>query len=407
MKTCTLVVLYALLASNSVFAADEIHWTFTGQTSVTFDWRGTNTENTIRYGTAPGTYGNAVTAVTPIPLPTSSSGPFWEADITGLQENTLYYYSIANGSEHTFRTPPLLGESDFIVYAVGDIGSTNNEAYVNEVNKIIGDAFGNGFPDFALLVGDLTYGDTDGVVDTDQAFNDVMVWSQDTAYMPAWGNHEWDSSTLILDQNNNYEGRFALPHSMTSPGATRAVNSSPGEDWYWFDYGNVRFIAYPEPYSGARADWNTKANALMAAAQADPQITFIVTFGHSPAYSSSTPGNSILKGYLDGLGLLFSKYVLNLSGHHHNYERSAPSQTFGVTHIVVGMGGASPDKFDTPQPSWSVYRAIQPAALKLHFTKTAIEGELICAPASVACIDSGAVKDSFIIGNSNSSSIQP
>ena len=75
MNTRILIVLYALLASSAVFAAvDEIHWTFTGQTYVTFDWRGP--ENSIRYRTASGTYGAPVIAATPNPIPTSSSGPF-------------------------------------------------------------------------------------------------------------------------------------------------------------------------------------------------------------------------------------------------------------------------------------------------------------------------------------------
>ena len=44
------------LGSGPLLAADEIHWTIIGQTAVTFDWRGTSAENTIRYGIAPGVY---------------------------------------------------------------------------------------------------------------------------------------------------------------------------------------------------------------------------------------------------------------------------------------------------------------------------------------------------------------
>jgi hypothetical protein len=46
-----------------------------------------------------------------------------------------------------------------------------------------------------------------------------------------------------------------------------------GEDWYYFDYGKTRFIAHPEPYSGAWADWNTKAKVLMDATGSDPTAT--------------------------------------------------------------------------------------------------------------------------------------
>src|SRR6266498_3510279 len=53
--------------------ADEVHYTFTGPTSVAFDWRGSATD--IRYGTTT-SYGSTATSHTPSPLPFSSGGPF-------------------------------------------------------------------------------------------------------------------------------------------------------------------------------------------------------------------------------------------------------------------------------------------------------------------------------------------
>src|SRR5437773_1487176 len=82
---------HVALAPAAAFAADEIHWTLTSQTSVTFDWRGS--ESSIRYGLT-SAYGSTANAHTPSPLPFSSTGPFWEAPITGLQENTVYHYAI-------------------------------------------------------------------------------------------------------------------------------------------------------------------------------------------------------------------------------------------------------------------------------------------------------------------------
>src|SRR4029079_1275589 len=100
-------------------------------------------------------------------------------------------------------------------------------------------------PDLVLMLGDLTYGNAHGQSHVDQHFNDVMAWSQDVPYMPIWGNHEYDPG----DDFRNYKGRFDLPNPQTSPGAPSM--GCCGEDWYWFDYGNARFIAYPEPYTGA------------------------------------------------------------------------------------------------------------------------------------------------------------
>ncbi len=266
------VMQVTVLAGLSV---DGIHWTITGPTSVAFDWRGT--ESAIHYGTTTA-YDQTVTASTPSPVPFSSTGPYWEASLSGLQPNTVYHYTIGSGPDHTFRTPPPRGSSGFIVAAEGDIGDASGYSRMPAVQSLIAGAN----PAFVLMVGDLTYGNTNGQAVVDGHFNDVMVWSQDAAYMPVWGNHEWE--TPAADDLRNYKGRFALPNPQTSPNAPLA--GCCGEDWSWFDYGNVRFIAYPEPYASATwADWYPRAGVLMDEAQADPAIRFIVTspkFGCRP-----------------------------------------------------------------------------------------------------------------------------
>ncbi|HEY6866541.1 MAG TPA: T9SS type A sorting domain-containing protein, partial [Candidatus Eisenbacteria bacterium] len=164
-------------------------------------------------------------------------------------------------------------------------------------------------------------------------------------------------------------------------------------DWYWFDYGNTRFIAIPDPYTygagGPWANWNTKVGPIMDQAQADPAIHFIVTFGHRPTYSSGNyaPGDLTLRAYLDALGASHGKYVLDLAGHSHNYERSYPQSH--VVHVTAGVGGANVEGTGNvtclwnggcPAPSWSAYRAMHHATVKLRFTATAIEGQVLCGP---------------------------
>jgi len=393
-----LMALVALGAATLCFPADEIHWTVTGATSVTFDWRGP--EDTIQYGLTSG-YGQTVIAQTPNPLPFSSAGPFWEARLTGLQEDTVYHYSIGTGPDHTFRTPRPQGESCFKTYVEGDIGDVAEYPNVGPVQGLIA----ADPPAFVLAVGDLTYGDVNGAVHVDNHFNDVMVWSQDGAYMPAWGNHE---DATGVDDFRNYKGRFDFPNPKTSPGAP--IEGCCGEDWYWFDYGNVRFIAYPEPYPGAWSNWRGQAEALMDEAQDDPSITFIVTFGHRPAYSSgANQGNSALKGYLDALACDHSKYVLNLAAHSHHYERSTPQagsgcegDAPGVVHMVTGTGGNGLQTASSTPPSWSAFRAVHTGALRLRFFSNGIEGAFICGPSSnkdnITCTQ-GSVVDSFTIGS--------
>ena len=384
-----------------VHAADEIHWTITGPTSVSFDWRGS--ETVVRYGLTTA-FGDSAIAKAPSPLPFSSSGPFKEARLTGLRPDTLYHYAIGNGARHTFRTPRRPGGSDFTVMVEGDIGSKARYPRVGPVQQLVADQRAA----FVLVLGDLTYGDSHGQAAVDNHFNDVMVWSQDAAYMPIWGNHEWGGG----DDLRNYKGRFDLPNPRTSPGSPSV--SCCSEDWYWFDYGNVRFIAYPEPFSGAWLDWSKKADAVMDSAQDNPSITFIVTFGHRPAYSSGHHlGSATLKKYLDELGQTHSKYKLNLNGHSHNYERSHPQS--GVVHITAGLGGSSAGSDrdgdclwfgGCPAPSWSAFRAFRHGPVRLSFSATRIKIEAICGPAGdnrtnpidIQCTQ-GSIFDSSIIGS--------
>ena len=367
----------ALVDAAGARAADEIHWTVTGPTSLSFDWRGNDTA--IRYGLT-ARYDRSVTAAAPAPVPTSSAGPFWEARLTGLLPDTLYHYAIGAGTDHTFRTARRRGTSAFVVMAEGDVGTVSYYPRVGVVQQMVADQR----PAFTLMVGDLTYANDHGQAQVDNHFNDVMVWSQDAAYMPAWGNHEWDSSG---DDLRNYKGRLDLPNPQTSPG-TPAI-SNYGEDWYWFDYGNVRFIAYPEPWSGAWADWYTKAKTLMDQAQSDPTITFIVTMGHRPAYSSGHhPGDSTLRGYMDDLGKNHSKYKLNVNGHSHDYERTYPQS--GVIHITAGIGGSSLEEDPSgsclwaggcPAPAYSAFRAFHHGIVRLTFGLRAIQIDALCGPA--------------------------
>src|SRR6185503_7327060 len=294
---------------------DEVHWTLTGPNSVTFDWRGP--ANVIRYGRT-AQYGSKGLAHTPDPLPFSSAGPFWEARLTGLEPGTLYHYSIGGSEDHVFKTAAAPGSANFKVCVQGDVGSTRDYAEVGPVQSLIAARQ----PDFTLVVGDITYASPKGQPSVDQHFNDVMVWSRDAAYMPVWGNHEWTHPEL--DDMRNYKGRFELPNPQTSPGAP--FPGCCGEDWSWFDYGNTRFISYPEEFDGAWADWAAKAAPIMDAAQANPDIAFIVVFGHKPPYSSGSysPGLLDLRALVESLARNHSKLVLLVNGHDHNYQRSFP-----------------------------------------------------------------------------------
>lgn len=157
---------------------DEVHYTFTGNTSVAVDWRGTATD--LRYGLDAG-YGTTVTGGAPGWTPVSSPGPFREAQLTGLRPATTYHYSIGGGPDYRFHTPPT---GDFRFDAIGDVGDTTQFSHLgNTFSAIASDQ-----PSFVLMMGDLTYANAAGATPAviDQHFNDVMAWSTSAAYIPAW-----------------------------------------------------------------------------------------------------------------------------------------------------------------------------------------------------------------------------
>lgn len=363
----------------------EVHYTFTGPRSVAFDWVGGG--NTIRYGRSRA-YGAKTTAHSPTPLPFSSKGPFREARLGGLQPATTYHYSIGGGRDHTFITAPAAPFRFDVEADIGDSGSFGG--VLPTQRQIAAD-----HPAFVLGVGDLTYGNDDGQHAVDRHFNDVMVWSQTAAYMPAWGNHEWDEST---DNLRNYKGRFAIPHAHASPGAPG--KNCCGEDWGWFDAGGVRFISYPEPYTDRTwQDWRAKAAPIMASAQADPHINFIVTFGHRPAYSTGYhPGDPTLAAILNGFGDRYSKYVLNINGHSHDYERFQPSHH--VVHVTIGGGGAELEPWSSGPSPRTVFRAMHLEHLRVTVSGRQLQFQDVCGPSSshdqMKC-SPGQVIDSFTI----------
>jgi calcineurin-like phosphoesterase family protein len=347
-------------------SVDEVHYTFTGPTSVTFDWHGT--ARTIRYGRT-ARYGRIARAHAARPAPISSPGPFWEAVLGRLKRGTTYHYSIGGRRDQTFATAPA-GSFRFDVEA--DVGDSRNASRVLPTQaQIAADR-----PAFVIVAGDLTYGNEEGQAAVDQHFDDVMAWSQRAAYMPAWGNHDWDQP----DDLRNYKGRFAVPHGQASPGAP----SIGGEDWGWFDAGAVRFISYPEPYTTATwTDWESKAAPLFAAAQADPRIHFIVTFGHRPAYSTGYhSGESTLAAILNRFGDRYSKYVLNLNGHSHDYERFQPIHH--VVHITAAGGGSSLESPWRTRDARTAYRAMHLEHVRVSVTPARLLIQAVCGPSTSA-----------------------
>ena len=344
-----------------------------------------------------------VEAHAPSPSPFSTPGTWQEATVTDLRPGTEYGYEIGRPRSPVsafVRTPPAAGTTGFTFVATAGLGASMDAPEVLPTHRLIALAE----PAFVLGLGDLTFADIRSQASVDRHFVDVMAWSGAAAYMPVWGEHEWQ--TPARDDLRNYKGRFALPHAQASPGAPAA--GCCGEDWYWFDFGNIRFISYPEPYTDDTwDDWAVKARPVFEAAEANPSLAFTVTMGHRPAYASAAGGgDQRLRILLDAFGSRYRKYVLNLAGHGQVYERSKPVDH--VVHITAGGGGGELPHADTPcfwpdctAPAFTAFRAIHHAFVRVLSTPTSLKLDVVCGAASpgrdsVRCAE-GEILDSTII----------
>jgi hypothetical protein len=361
---------------------NQVHFTFSGPTSVTFFWRGSN--RTMRIWSkdmAP----RVVEAHDPKPAPFSTPGLWQEATVTDLLPGTEYGYEVGRPRLPVpafFHTPPPPGAASFEFVAVTSMGASVDFPEVLALHRLI--ALGE--PDFVLGLGDLTFADVRSQASVDRHFEDVMAWSRTAAYMPVWGEHEWLEAGR--DDLRNYKGRFAVPNAQASPDAPKA--GCCGDDWYWFDHGDIRFIAYPEPYTDATLDdWGAKAAPIFAAAEASPTIDLTVTIGHRAAYSSGAAEgtNARLRKLLDGFGARYRKYVLDLSGHGYAYERTKPIAH--VVHITAPPGGGELPHADTAcfwpdckLPATTEFRAIHHGFLRLSARARTIRVEAFCSAAT-------------------------
>jgi hypothetical protein len=329
---------------------DEIHSSLGDSSSqMWLYWHGP--DSVVQYG-LDSTYGQSATAGSPTIKP-KDLGSLWQVGLSNLAPGTTYHYRIgASGLDHTFKTAPT---GDFVWTDIGDTGTTYSgggcaKPWMSQVWQQLADEH----PDVVTHGGDISYANSCGIPSIHQYWNDIAPLATQTAMEYAWGNHESGGNDSIA----NYKGRFNAPHAQTIPLDSTSLTTSPGcpsptnpnvngcqgDDWGYFTVGHALFISYPEPWSGAFASWHTAADALMAQAEADPDIYFIVTFGHRPAYANGGVSDTTLQPILDALAEKYSpvarpdgKYLLNVGHHIHNGQVLAPEH--GLLHVIDGGGG--------------------------------------------------------------------
>jgi hypothetical protein len=104
-----------------------------------------------------------------------------------------------------------------------------------------------------------------------------------------------------------------------------------------------------------------------------------------------------LAAILDGFGDRYSKYVLNINGHSHNYERFLPIHR--VVHVTAAGGGASLEAL-SGNDARSAFRALHLIHVRVSVTRAALRLQAICGPPTshdqFQCTQ-GQIVDSYVI----------
>jgi len=295
--------------------------------SIVIRWRTDIPTNTkVSYGDAPGNLTQSFVD--------NTSTTEHIVTLTGLTENTLYYYNIGSTTQivqgdanNYFKTMPPVGSTQKIrVLAMGDMGN-NSANEVNVRNAYLG-FNGSNYTDAWLLMGDNAYSNGTDAEYQNNFFNVYQgSLTKNHVLWPSPGNHDYaNSSARQADHNIPYYDIFTLPSSGQGGGL-----SSGTEAYYSYNYGNVHFVAL-DSYGwetgntrlydtlGPQAVW------LKQDLAANTQPWTVVYFHHPPytkgSHNSDTENELI--NMRQRVVPIFERFKVDLvlAGHSHAYERS-------------------------------------------------------------------------------------
>ena len=262
-----------------------------------------------------------------------------EAHVCGLSAGTRYFYKVGGAghwsSVYEVSTSPPIGTTEPWSFAVtGDSRGNEDNAWAIAQRRV----FEAGvdlqiFSGDAVLLGNLQsqwnsefFEPTDGTFAMSDSLAQVPL-------MMANGNHD------VLA--TNYLAQFAFPQE-SSTGET-----SEGEEWYSFDYGNAHFVFLNDTVfntgviAGAERNW--LAEDLRRADMNRAAVPWIFVVHHKPLYtclSRHSPEVSLRSAWQP----LFDQYHVDVvwAGHNHVYERSRPIRGLdGTEGVVAAVGGAN------------------------------------------------------------------
>lgn len=278
------------------------------------------------------------------------TGYIWEATLSGLRPNRVYWYSAGEkggpmSASRSFRTAPR-NPSEFVFTAFGDHG-ISPEAVKNCENIL------REKPVFHMILGDVSYANGNQPI-WDDYLRQVEILASAIPFMLTLGNHENERITrmgMTVERIGyvSYLARFALPGN---------------ERWYSFDIGPARFVVFnSDDY--ANPDQFAWLETTLQDARKSRRIEWIIVCQHHPLFGTSR-GRGDNKGLIQKVQPIFDRYKVDLvlAGHDHHYERQFPlrgdvvtsrdRETYrrgeGTLYVVQGGGGKSLYDFDVNFP---------------------------------------------------------
>lgn len=285
------------------------------------------------------------------------------ATLSDLKKGRTYYYRVMAGGEETeiksFYSKAEVG-SPFYFVVLGDT-RTNRQYHRQVIEQMLHYQF-----DFYLNTGDIVEDGWD-ITQWDTFFEVEADLFDHIHFFPAIGNHDVrDSEDNVFQGREVYSILFSLPDE-----------SSGTEMYYYFDYGNSRFVALStEEDFTTESDQYIWACQVLQEASSQEDIRHIFVFYHRPAYSSGWTGGDDGKPVSEYLVPLVKQFDVKIvfNGHEHCYERSLVE---GIYYITTGGGGAPPSFVKAHENPYSQVFDPNSEMDRFHFVLVYVNGDYI------------------------------
>ncbi len=196
---------------------------------------------------------------------------------------------------------------------------------------------------------------------------------------------------------NNYDpsyGRFKAISAPT-PGNHEFASRATGYDPYWGSLAPQTNGGHY--YSFDLAGWHiVSLNSEEDASAASPQVSWLkqdlakypgtctLSFWHRPRYSASFTNDYNYENFWTALA---GKSVVNLVGHHHNYQRFVPNR--GITEFVAGAGGHLFHSVTATDVRLAAFNSTQYGALRMQLEPGRMDYQYVLTNGTV--YDSGSI----------------